>query len=941
MASEDDVHRLVVNIEASTKKFENAMSKALSSTQKQLLNAENQMARFKKTTESALNNMNLQTGMLNLTRAAGALGVALSANEVLNYSKAWTNAQNSLTSSGVSADQLASVMDRLFNVAQAQGAPVGDLVQLYSKLTQVQGSLGATSTQIETATAGVGTALRVAGAGSAQAQSAILQFAQALQSGNVQANEFNSIAEAALPILQAVAAGSDRFGGSVGRLRQEVLAGNVTSQEFFASFLKGLPTIEKMASNALPTLDQSVTRVSNAMTRYVGESDQAFGVTATLTSALNKLADNFNYVADPVMQLAGLIAAGLLGRSLGPMVQQLGVATVAVGRFITTLRSATAIGAASSAIAGMTLAAGPIGPVVGVAAAAAFLAFSSGSREAGIAASNFEQRLVKLRQAAEQTNKSVSGVGQDATKTKTVGQLNNDLAAGQSRFAKEVGEIQRVASNELKKFQNRVFGEVYNQAEEESRRILQGYLQEYRDGYITLERFRQKVAEIAQQDPSIGALVASTDVVGYVNSTIDAFAKGEMSAGDFQNAIAALDDNAPSLSPIVNAILSIADAAGLSSEGLRQIRAELAALGGASASVGGSYFQNIPNDRAAAQYQRTSEYLNEARELASLSQQELENRRAIDQIKQDAKKRGVDLTDAQAGSIAANQAAQQDRFANERRAARGATNNPYSLANVEADLSQEIAQMQALSQAQGMLTTSGSAAEIQVRLLQAAILSGVPITDALAQKFEQTALRAGQMKDSIEAAQASSQQMMQLQQTFAQGLEDAFMSIIDGSGNAADAFKNMAKQILAQIVRMQVQSMVSSIFGTGATGGAGGGGFLGSLLGGLFGRASGGPVNARQPYVVGESGREMFVPNQAGRIIPAKALRGGGGGSAGKPIINVINQNGSAVTTQTRRSGGRDQIDIIVSEVNKRLAEGQFDKSMRSRFGVGARVVER
>jgi hypothetical protein len=44
------------------------------------------------------------------------------------------------------------------------------------------------------------------------------------------------------------------------------------------------------------------------------------------------------------------------------------------------------------------------------------------------------------------------------------------------------------------------------------------------------------------------------------------------------------------------------------------------------------------------------------------------------------------------------------------------------------------------------------------------------------------------------------------------------------------------------------------------------------------GRAAGGPVTAGMPYVVGERGREVFVPNQSGRIIPNSA--GGSGGGA-------------------------------------------------------------
>lgn len=45
-------------------------------------------------------------------------------------------------------------------------------------------------------------------------------------------------------------------------------------------------------------------------------------------------------------------------------------------------------------------------------------------------------------------------------------------------------------------------------------------------------------------------------------------------------------------------------------------------------------------------------------------------------------------------------------------------------------------------------------------------------------------------------------------------------------------------------------------------------------------RASGGPVEPGQPYMVGEVGREMFVPNVPGRIVPNNQLGAIGGGFA-------------------------------------------------------------
>ncbi len=65
-----------------------------------------------------------------------------------------------------------------------------------------------------------------------------------------------------------------------------------------------------------------------------------------------------------------------------------------------------------------------------------------------------------------------------------------------------------------------------------------------------------------------------------------------------------------------------------------------------------------------------------------------------------------------------------------------------------------------------------------------------------------------------------------------------------------------------------------------------------------FGLASGGPAKQGQPYIVGEEGPELFVPNHSGTVIPNHALnnahRGGGMGGGQQVTYNI-----NAVDTQS------------------------------------------
>jgi hypothetical protein len=125
--------------------------------------------------------------------------------------------------------------------------------------------------------------------------------------------------------------------------------------------------------------------------------------------------------------------------------------------------------------------------------------------------------------------------------------------------------------------------------------------------------------------------------------------------------------------------------------------------------------------------------------------------------------------------------------------------------------------------------------------------------------------------------------------TIQSSMEDAFMGMVDGTSSAKDAFRSMAADIIKELYRvLVVQRMVGQL----ATAGKAGSGILGFIGGalGITGSAAGGPIQAGQPSVVGEHGRELFVPSSAGRVLSvpqSKAAVGGGGSVTVMQTINV------------------------------------------------------
>jgi hypothetical protein len=100
--------------------------------------------------------------------------------------------------------------------------------------------------------------------------------------------------------------------------------------------------------------------------------------------------------------------------------------------------------------------------------------------------------------------------------------------------------------------------------------------------------------------------------------------------------------------------------------------------------------------------------------------------------------------------------------------------------------------------------------------------------------------------------------------------------------------------------------------------GGGGGGGSGLFQGGFGGaRASGGTVSKGQPYLVGERGAELFIPNSTGQI--AQSARGMGSGQTTVNFnINTLDARGFDELL-VRNRGTITQ--IINSAVNERGAK--------------------
>jgi hypothetical protein len=205
------------------------------------------------------------------------------------------------------------------------------------------------------------------------------------------------------------------------------------------------------------------------------------------------------------------------------------------------------------------------------------------------------------------------------------------------------------------------------------------------------------------------------------------------------------------------------------------------------------------------------------------------------------------------------------------------------------------------------------------------------------QKMDEMKRRLEELTDPVNMAAQGAQGIGNAFSTAFQGIitgtqstQEALSNFFKGVG---DAFISMATEMIAQMVVMFAFKQLLGLFGGGDGGlfsGAGpvampsGAGFAEgfSMPSLLPARANGGPVASNTPYMVGEQGPELFVPNAGGSIVNNNDLRsamGASNGSAGGPVLNMSFETTSiggteyvsreqleAAMVATRRNAARD-----------------------------------
>jgi len=225
----------------------------------------------------------------------GYMGGLVTIGAAVSKMDAYTGLQNRLKLVTDSQAELNTAMNDTFSIAQKTASSWDSVAMVYQRFADNADRLNITMAQTSALTETVSKAISVSGGSAASAEAALMQFGQALASGVLRGEEFNSIAEQAPGLLKAIAFGLNT---NVGSLRAMAQDGKITGDVLVDALGKAKPYIDDLFNRTDFTISQSFTKLSNEVTKFVGEAGKGSGAASALGDSIGFLANNLSAIAD-------------------------------------------------------------------------------------------------------------------------------------------------------------------------------------------------------------------------------------------------------------------------------------------------------------------------------------------------------------------------------------------------------------------------------------------------------------------------------------------------------------------------------------------------------------------------------------------------------------------------------------------------------------------
>lgn len=262
--------------------------------------------------------------------AFAGYGITEAVGAVIKTADAMTELNARLRLVTQSSAELKQVQMDLFRVSQSSGTSIKDNSEIYFGLARATKTLGTSQKDLIFLTEGLGKAAIVSGASTQSFKAAMFQLRQALESGVLRGQEFNSISEQAPRVLQAIGEG---LGKTTGELRKMAGEGQLTTDVVLPALMKGLQSVNKEFDSLPTTVSRATMMVENSFSMLVARANEASKGTSTLAEVIKNISSAMDSISTDnittAMNAAGYAVNGLALVLSGKLIQALGAVAVA------------------------------------------------------------------------------------------------------------------------------------------------------------------------------------------------------------------------------------------------------------------------------------------------------------------------------------------------------------------------------------------------------------------------------------------------------------------------------------------------------------------------------------------------------------------------------------------------------------------------------------
>ncbi len=229
---------------------------------------------------------------------AGYMAGLVTVSAAISKMDTYTGLQNRLKLVTNNQVELNKATEDTFRIAQKTYSAWDSVLQVYQRFSDNAKTLNLTMDDTARLTETVSKAVAISGASAEAADAALVQFGQALASGTLRGEELNSVMEQTPALAKAIAKG---MGITVGELRSVAAEGKITSQEIVKALNNVQKDVDAMFAKTNITVSQSLTLLSNEITKFVGESGKGSGAAQALSGSIQTLAGNLDTLTTAMM----------------------------------------------------------------------------------------------------------------------------------------------------------------------------------------------------------------------------------------------------------------------------------------------------------------------------------------------------------------------------------------------------------------------------------------------------------------------------------------------------------------------------------------------------------------------------------------------------------------------------------------------------------------